>query len=29
MGKKGRFTSVWDVTEDDPVRQEHLKLRSA
>ncbi|MGE0370664.1 MAG: helix-turn-helix domain-containing protein [Gammaproteobacteria bacterium] len=29
MGKKGRFTSVWDAIEDDPVRQENLKLRSA
>lgn len=29
MGKKDRFTSVWDAIEDDPVRQENLKLRSA
>ena len=29
MGKNDRFTSVWDALEDDPVRQENLKLRSA
>jgi predicted XRE-type DNA-binding protein len=29
MGKKGHFNSVWDALEDDPVRQENLKLRSA
>jgi len=29
MGKKDRFNSVWDALEDDPVRQENLKLRSA
>ncbi len=29
MGKKDRFNSVWDAIEDDPVRQENLKLRSA
>jgi predicted XRE-type DNA-binding protein len=29
MSKKDRFTSVWDALEDDPVRQENLKLRSA
>lgn len=28
MSKKDRFTSVWDAIEDDPVRQENLKLRS-
>ena len=29
MSKKGHFNSVWDALEDDPVRQENLKLRSA
>jgi predicted XRE-type DNA-binding protein len=29
MSKNDRFTSVWDALEDDPVRQENLKLRSA
>jgi predicted XRE-type DNA-binding protein len=29
MSKKERFTSVWDALEDDPVRQENLKPRSA
>jgi predicted XRE-type DNA-binding protein len=29
MSKKGQFNSVWDALEDDPVRQENLKLRSA
>ena len=29
MGKKDHFNSVWDALEDDPVRQENLKLRSA
>ncbi len=29
MSKKDRFTSVWDALEDDPVRVENLKLRSA
>jgi predicted XRE-type DNA-binding protein len=29
MGTQDRFTSVWDAIEDDPVRQENLKLRSA
>ena len=29
MSKKDQFTSVWDALEDDPVRQENLKLRSA
>ena len=29
MSKKGHFDSVWDALEDDPVRQENLKLRSA
>ncbi len=28
MGKKSQFESVWDALEDDPVRQENLKLRS-
>ena len=28
MTKNDRFTSVWDALEDDPVRQENLKLRS-
>ena len=29
MSKKDQFSSVWDALEDDPVRQENLKLRSA
>ena len=29
MSKKDQFTSVWDAIEDDPVRMENLKLRSA
>ncbi len=29
MSKNDRFASVWDALEDDPVRQENLKLRSA
>jgi len=29
MSKKDRFASVWDALEDDPVRVENLKLRSA
>ena len=29
MTKNDPFTSVWDAVEDDPVRQENLKLRSA
>jgi predicted XRE-type DNA-binding protein len=29
MHKNDQFTSVWDALEDDPVRQENLKLRSA
>lgn len=29
MTKKNQFSSVWDALEDDPVRQENLKLRSA
>jgi len=29
MSKNGQFTSVWNALEDDPVRQENLKLRSA
>jgi predicted XRE-type DNA-binding protein len=29
MSKKDHFDSVWDALEDDPVRQENLKLRSA
>ena len=29
MSKKDHFNSVWDALEDDPVRQENLKLRSA
>jgi len=28
MSKKAQFESVWDALEDDPVRQENLKLRS-
>lgn len=29
MSNKGHFNSVWDALEDDPVRQEGLRLRSA
>jgi len=29
MSKSNQFTSVWDALEDDPVRRENLKLRSA
>lgn len=29
MSKKDQFASVWDAIEDDPVRVENLKLRSA
>ena len=29
MSKNDQFTSAWDALEDDPVRQENLKLRSA
>ena len=29
MSNDDRFTSVWDALEDDPVRVENLKLRSA
>jgi predicted XRE-type DNA-binding protein len=29
MSKNDQFTSVWDALEDDRVRQENLKLRSA
>ncbi len=29
MTKNDQFASVWDALEDDPVRQENLKLRSA
>jgi predicted XRE-type DNA-binding protein len=29
MSEKTQFDSVWDALEDDPVRQENLKLRSA
>lgn len=29
MSKNDQFSSVWDALEDDPVRQENLKLRSA
>ncbi len=29
MSKKDRFNSVWDALEDDAVRRENLKLRSA
>ena len=29
MSDKQRFSSVWEVLEDDPVRVENLKLRSA
>jgi predicted XRE-type DNA-binding protein len=28
MSKNDQFASVWDALEDDPVRQENLKLRS-
>ncbi len=28
MSEKTHFESVWDALEDDPVRQENLKLRS-
>ena len=29
MSNNDRFSSVWDAIEDDPVRVENLKLRSA
>ena len=29
MSNKDRFNSVWEALEDDPIRQENLKLRSA
>ena len=29
MSKNDQFASVWDALEDDPVRVENLKLRSA
>ena len=29
MSNDNRFTSVWDAIEDDPVRVENLKMRSA
>jgi len=29
MKNKARFKSVWDAIEDDPIRSENLKLRSA
>ena len=29
MSNNDRFASVWDALEDDPVRAENLKLRSA
>jgi len=29
MSEKTQFESVWDALEDDPVRQENLKIRSA
>lgn len=29
MSKEQQFNSVWDALEDDPVRAENLKLRSA
>lgn len=29
MNTKQRFDSIWDAIEDDPVRVENLKLRSA
>jgi len=29
MNNSDQFTSVWDALEDDPVRKENLKLRSA
>jgi predicted XRE-type DNA-binding protein len=28
MSEKAQFDSVWEALEDDPVRQENLKLRS-
>jgi predicted XRE-type DNA-binding protein len=28
MSKINQYTSVWDAIEDDPIRQENLKLRS-
>ena len=28
MSEETQFESVWDALEDDPVRREHLKLRS-
>ena len=29
MGKVTKFDSVWDALEDDPIRAQNLKLRSA
>ncbi|MCG7983806.1 MAG: XRE family transcriptional regulator [Candidatus Thiodiazotropha lotti] len=29
MSKENRYESVWDALEDDPIRAENLKLRSA
>lgn len=29
MNKRNKFESVWDALEDDPIRRENLKLRSA
>ncbi len=29
MSKSKKFKSVWDALEDDPIRRENLKLRSA
>ena len=29
MSENDRFSGVWEALEDDPVRQENLKLRSA
>jgi len=29
MGEKKRFDNVWEALEDDPIRMENLKLRSA
>jgi predicted XRE-type DNA-binding protein len=29
MSKENQFESVWDALEDDPIRAENLKLRSA
>lgn len=29
MSKSNKFKSVWDALEDDPIRRENLKLRSA